>query len=574
MKLAAVHGGFLVYFVAYCVFVISQWVNVSHSIDLVAYLDSGDAYWRGDFHNGINHYWSPMYSWILGAVLAIVKPDIAHEMVAVRSTNLAIMMFLYAAFVLYATTLWSGITKKWLGEPGNAWLTKPIYWIFMYSVFCFSSLSFGGPEKDGPDVLTAGFAILASTAFLKIKFGKQSLSSFLFMGFSLGFGYLSKAIILPVSLFYYVATWWEMRREKFVWKKLATAFGAEMLVALPFILLISITFGYPTISDAGRPMWLWCEEQSAQQVHFQFPELKHRSNIIFKNPVVYEFEEPFHVTYSPWYNPGYWTQWVVDRDPIWRPLRWFSNNVSFFLSEIFSYLIGGVVLASLIMKRPCFTWSGLKEALPICAPAMVALGAYSVSANLNGHMMERYFIAWTMLLYSAAMVALVASSSNQSAGKSATIGKRTMLLSIAACMMIFTSAFYFYHLHIKQQYPLPYDVMVATKARELGLKPGDKIAQVGFRRYFWARLARLRIVADIFDISEFWAMDAASREQLVDTLRKHGVKAIIQTWAIDVDLPEAGPGWVKVPNTKARIFIIPPAERNRAAAEKSDLPHK
>ncbi len=31
--------------------------------DGISYLDIGDAYWRGDWHNAINAYWSPLYSY-------------------------------------------------------------------------------------------------------------------------------------------------------------------------------------------------------------------------------------------------------------------------------------------------------------------------------------------------------------------------------------------------------------------------------------------------------------------------------------------------------------------------------
>ena len=43
--------------------------------DGVSYLDIGDAYWRGDWHNAINAYWSPMYSWILGLFVRALKPS-------------------------------------------------------------------------------------------------------------------------------------------------------------------------------------------------------------------------------------------------------------------------------------------------------------------------------------------------------------------------------------------------------------------------------------------------------------------------------------------------------------------
>ncbi|MBA3714787.1 MAG: hypothetical protein H0W76_20390, partial [Pyrinomonadaceae bacterium] len=45
------------------------------SPDGISYLDMGDAYWRGDFQMAINGYWSPLYSWLLGLALLVIKPS-------------------------------------------------------------------------------------------------------------------------------------------------------------------------------------------------------------------------------------------------------------------------------------------------------------------------------------------------------------------------------------------------------------------------------------------------------------------------------------------------------------------
>src|SRR5436190_24040667 len=44
--------------------------------DGVSYLDVGDAFWRGDWHNAVNAYRSPIYPLIAGLFLKIFKPSI------------------------------------------------------------------------------------------------------------------------------------------------------------------------------------------------------------------------------------------------------------------------------------------------------------------------------------------------------------------------------------------------------------------------------------------------------------------------------------------------------------------
>src|SRR3954452_20137182 len=58
--------------------------------DGVSYLDIGDAYWRRDWPNAINAYWSPLYSWILGGFLKVIKPSIYWEYPLVHLVNFLI----------------------------------------------------------------------------------------------------------------------------------------------------------------------------------------------------------------------------------------------------------------------------------------------------------------------------------------------------------------------------------------------------------------------------------------------------------------------------------------------------
>src|SRR5690242_3748378 len=41
--------------------------------DGVSYLDVADKYLAGEWHAAINAYWSPLYSWLLGLALAVVR---------------------------------------------------------------------------------------------------------------------------------------------------------------------------------------------------------------------------------------------------------------------------------------------------------------------------------------------------------------------------------------------------------------------------------------------------------------------------------------------------------------------
>src|SRR5437016_3888922 len=62
------------------------------SEDGVSYLDVGDAWARGDWHAAVNAYWSPMYSWVLAAVLHVIHPSLFSESLVVHLVNFVLYL--------------------------------------------------------------------------------------------------------------------------------------------------------------------------------------------------------------------------------------------------------------------------------------------------------------------------------------------------------------------------------------------------------------------------------------------------------------------------------------------------
>jgi hypothetical protein len=71
---------------------------------------------------------------------------------------------------------------------------------------------------------------------------------------------------------------------------------------------------------------------------------------------------------------------------------------------------------------------------------------------------------------------------------------------------------------------------VADQLRRDGLRQGDEVAFIGdsFTAY-WARLARLRIVAEILpeEAYKFWAADALAKERVINAFRDTNAKIVV-----------------------------------------------
>src|SRR5262249_7583188 len=79
--------------------------NRLSSADLVSYLDVANAYRRLRWQSALNGYWSPLYSWLLAAGVALVRPRATQEFTTVRLINLSIYLCAYGSFRFLLTRL-------------------------------------------------------------------------------------------------------------------------------------------------------------------------------------------------------------------------------------------------------------------------------------------------------------------------------------------------------------------------------------------------------------------------------------------------------------------------------------
>ena len=142
--------------------------------DGIAYLDIGDAYWRGDWGAAINAMWSPFYSWLTGLALRLFQPSPFQEFTVVRLLNYALYLLSLAAFVLFLRELERfRRTRTDEGDaaaqadsqalPRHAWL------VFAYALFIWTSLSMNRVARTSPDVLVSALVFVASAILLRIR---------------------------------------------------------------------------------------------------------------------------------------------------------------------------------------------------------------------------------------------------------------------------------------------------------------------------------------------------------------------------------------------------------------------
>jgi hypothetical protein len=97
---------------------------------------------------------------------------------------------------------------------------------------------------------------------------------------------------------------------------------------------------------------------------------------------------------------------------------------------------------------------------------------------------------------------------------------------------------------------------VAEELLRLGIRHGNRVAVIGYAfDSYWARLARVKIVAEMLDweADPFWLGDAASQARVIQAFARTGARAII---AEHVPAYAHLDGWRQVGNSNYYIYRI------------------
>lgn len=542
------------------------WAAVtSHSMnaDGINYLDMGDAYMRGDWETAINPVWSPMYAWVLGLIMRIFKPSMRWEFPLVQLVNLIIYLAALASFTFF----WQQARRYWQAraaeDSGARWVTLPDWaWTGLgYVLFVQASLQFIEIWSVTPDMLMSCFVYLAGGLTLRMRLGSSSYGLFALLGMVLGLGYLTKAIMLPLSLvFLAISLVSTAEGVRHAFPRVLTGLLAFLALSAPYIAVISVAQGELTLGDAGAltyvryvngipyPHWQGEPPGSGTPVH---PSRK-----ILDRPPIYEFGTPVGGTYPISYDPSYWYEGVVARVDLSQQARALVSSLLFYFDLFFRRqggLLFGVSLLYLMegRHRSWLTSTGRQWGL-----AFLALAAFAAYALVY---VEGRYVGAFVLLFWADLLANVRLPKMQ--------GSQQLLLLLGSGMILFLLlSVLAYNLEgvgrlasarSTQQVRAPsWPGEVAEQLHALDVQPGDKVAVIGYAfDSYWARLARVRIVAEMpgSEADPFWFGDASMRARVLRAFASTGADAVV---AEGVPSYASLAGWQRVGLSDHYIYLL------------------
>jgi len=555
--------------------------------DGMSYLDLADA-WRnldllaaiksGQWTAVANAYWSPLYSWLLAAALSLARPTPYWEAAVAHLVNFAGYLLTLGCFHYF----WKGLRRHAeLRRQATGRADESVFpewaWILLgYAMCVWILLDWITIAIVTPDMYVAAFLFIDAGLLVRIRGGAAGWGTFLLLGLSLGLGYLTKAILLPMAVVFAVTILLASPLRLRIIPRLMLTLAVFAALAGPWAWLLTKAKERFTMGDAGKMNY-------AAQVNGFYPwdvwqgdapppgcgKPIHPVRQLLDKPAVFEFAEPVGGTYPVWYDPSYWHDGVkphFDANQQWHVLsEQLGIYVDLFCREQ-GLITFPVLLLLLARGRRAGTLRALMSMWWLALPALAALGAYALV-----HVESRYVGPFMLMLLGAILPAVGlprCETSSRVLGCAAVAMLAAVLLLAGynawpACKEALTDA-----RNRKESRPNPHWVTAQAMAKA-GLQPGDQIGHIGqaVRSWsYWARLADVRITAELRPWESFWLGDDSARAQVLDVFTEQTrVKAVVTRRQEPNERPFGlpsgfAPGWQQVGNTKFYIrFLDGPA---------------
>ncbi len=534
--------------------------------DGVSYLDMADAYLRGDWGMAINAQWSPMYSWLLSLAFFLFSPSPFWEFPVAHLVNFIVYIFAAGCFefLLNEIAANNSVAESTQREVIGKLLPEWGWRVIGYALFIWSSLELISLRVLAPDLLVAGFVYLASGMLLRIRRGDSRYLTFAVFGLVLGFGYLAKAPMFVLAFVFMTMSLVASGNIRKMVPRVLVALLVFLSLSAPFIAAISLTKGRLTFGDSARLNYAWYVNGVPRFAHWQGsdPEKGHPSHPTRKistSPAIYEFASPFKATYPPWYDPSYWYEGIRPRFELKGQMSLLASVAPIWAGILLNVHIGVFTIGFLLFCLTRRSWAGLKDLgahWVLLVPAVIACFMFSL-VNLE----PRYVSPFILLSWVAVLprIRLRVLARSQAVLACAII----VLAAISVAPVVARTV-----VSVVRDKPVTSNkkqLQVAEALQHMGLGEGDPVASVGdsFRAY-WARLARVRIVAEVAskgkeneiiagDVDSFWADDEAARQKAISVFAGLGAKVVVTDHVPD---PAKAAGWERIGDTPYYVYKL------------------
>lgn len=549
--------------------------NIVSTDDAIAYLDIGEAYFTGNWQVALNAYWSPLYSWFLGLALAVLKPSPQWEFFVVKLINFLMGIFALVSFEFFLRQLVLFYNQKSANVSHRNFKIPEWVWLITgYTLFLWATLRWTPLYSDTPDLSTAALVYLAAALLLQLQTNSPRLPTrlsgwigFIALGAILGLAFLSKTVMFPLAFVFFAVSAFSMGNLKRSLPRVFVALLTFILLTAPFIAAISFAKGHFTLGESGKLNYAWFVTRHVQPFRYwqgedpNFGTPVHLPKKIFAEPDVFEFATPIGGTYPLWHDPSYWYEGLRLKFSLKSQLRILVNNLFFYYDLFLGILLFSYLMLVFVNGRLRSSINSLVSYWILLIPAIAGLGVYAIgidlpAANTGPFLLStRYLAPFIVLLFAGVFSSIQLPNTRASKKLIAGMALATLVVIVNLSAWVVKDT-----LESKlngTQRPLQWEV--THQLNQLGIQPGDQIAILGaynFPSYHWARLARVKIVAEVKDEMSFWKTDATVRAKALEAIAQTGARAIVQKPGLELPDSALKLGWHQLGTTNYSAYLF------------------
>jgi hypothetical protein len=431
-------------------------------------------------------------------------------------------------------------------------------WVLGYLLFTSILFKIDVLSTSGQDLFVAALMCLTSGMILRFTARRMSAVSAALFGAVLGIGYLAKTAMLPLGIVVLATMFAVAWRRSADMRLVGVGAIFFLIVSAPFIALLSLNSHGFTFGDAGKLNTAWFVN-GAEPVyrHWQgdaaiLVNPRHTTRKLLNWPEVYEFATPVSGTYPVWYDPTYWWAGVDARMHPGHVLAAFMKNagqIADYLMKVCGILTTVVLMMFLLSDRLKDSWRQLVKFLPILVPAAAMILMYALIT------WEPRYTLGTMLVGYGAVIA--STSISKEAQRTRVLRGACLIFSAVTLWWVLQNFVVRYHESGKSSQ----NIAAAEQLRAMGIEPGDRVALIGdgFNEVAWARLDRVKIVAEVpqdmptgDSTAAFWKSTPEDEQVVLNILKSTGAKAVV------AEMPPKAlpPGWTLLDNSGKSVFFF------------------
>lgn len=513
--------------------------------DAIAYIEMGEALRTGEWIRLANLTYSPGYPFLLGIGQVLLDTNPMNELFRLRIVNVICFLITLAGCELFLGQVRKSaglITREgWEPLPGRL---LDLIW---YAAFLAAGLVLIRIRLMNPDMLVFATVLFGSAVILWIGRDPEPYSKYAILGLVSGLGYLVKSFFFPFSAALFLLAGLSARSFRKALPRVTVAIVVMLVAAGPLVAALSSRLGRFTYGELGRHVYATLISGKGTPIH---PEK------LNSEPSVRRFLYDVTCTHPSGFDICYWHEGLGPDFNVGKHLKIIPGNVG----EIFTQtpwlaLIGVwfIVLWWIGAFRFAPLWPPSAFGLSI-AVAAAGIGLYSlvrmepryiapylfvgfVGLTLclgypTGDRRVRRFVAWMAGVFAGFALLLVGH---------ATVDQTLRTLHSTEAKLSYRDQF--------QEL-----VSVNDYLRAQGLKKGDYAAVAAIPPMYWARIAGLRVVAEIDSSEEFLNSTPEKRMQALQSLRKSGIKAVVTRDRLFERLKSEG--WQSAPGTREFYVMI------------------